>query len=85
MKDPKTNLAECLHTLISKGQCKGLDFSFVDYRKRFSELKLKYGVQFDSIPTPFINKRGKTATCSTYILRTPKRDALKIYTKINNL
>lgn len=84
MKDPKTNIAECLYTLIKNNQCKGSDFTFVDYRKRFSDLKLKHRIQFDSIPTPFINKRGKKSSCSTYILRTPKNEAIEIYNKLNS-
>lgn len=83
MKDPKTDMAECLYALILNNQCKGSDFTFVDYRKRFSELKLNHNVQFDSIPTPFLNKRGKKSSYSTYILRTPIKEAIEIYNKIN--
>lgn len=85
LSEPKTNMSEVLWMLIMNGQCCGMDFSFVDYRKRLSTLKLDHGIIFDSIPTPFVNKRGRKGMRSNYVLRTTPEQAKLIYDKINGI
>ncbi len=83
MTQPTSNITEVLYKLIVFGKVIGTDFSFVDYRKRLSELKLNHNIEFDSIPTKFANKYGKYSICSAYVLKSSKDYAIDVYNRLN--
>lgn len=85
LKDPKTTTAHILYELIMyKDGVTERDFYYNGFRQRISELRRKHLLAIDSIPHEFTNKFGHKGVFSKYILRTPKKDAIKIYNQINN-
>lgn len=85
MKDPKTKIAKFLKALIEKKEVSIKTFGESSMRSRISDLRLDYGLDIESRMIEAINEFGNTYRYASYFLRTPKKEALKIYEKINNL
>ena len=83
MKDPKTKMAKFLKALIEKKEVSIKTFGESSMRSRISDLRLDYGLNIESRMIESTNEFGNTYRYATYILRTPKKESLKIYEKIN--
>lgn len=83
MKDPKTKMAKFLKALIEKKEVSIKTFGESSMRSRISDLRNDYGLNIESKMNEDINEFGNTYRYSSYILRTPQKDSLKIYEKIN--
>ncbi len=83
MKDPKTKIAKFLKALIEKKEVSIKTFREPSMRSRISDLRLDYGLNIESEMIEATNEFGNTYRYASYILRSKKKDALKIYNKIN--
>jgi len=84
MKDPKTKIAKFLKALIEKKEVSIKTFGESSMRSRISDLRLDYGLNIESKMIEATNEFGNPYRYASYILRSKKKDALKIYNKINS-
>ena len=86
MKRPLTNNQEVLHVLITQGHVSIFDFPYLSgFRTRVSNLKLKFGIDLETIKNRRCNKFGNAYTYHIHRL-VNKEKAVEVYKKmtINN-
>lgn len=84
MENPKTQIAETLHLLITRTMMTTLAFEgngILNPTAKMSELR-KLGVEIDCEMRPKVNRFGRKTKFGTFRLR-DEEEAINIYNKIN--
>lgn len=85
MKEPKSDIQEVLFIAINKGRVSLIDFpKLAGFRTRISELKLKFGVQFDVEKLKCKNRNGNTMILHEHRIIDIEK-AKSVYNKITRL